>query len=99
NRAICTPAGIAKDVFVSVGKFTFPVDFVIVDYDSDLRVLLILGRPFLRTARALIDPSGNLTFSSHLELTSPKVKDDIFDPEGSNVLPEKLLYLDSTKDL
>nr|GEX62441.1 reverse transcriptase domain-containing protein [Tanacetum cinerariifolium] len=58
NRAICTPAGITRDVFVSIGKFTFPVDFVIVDYESDHRVLLILGRPFLRTARALIDVHG-----------------------------------------
>ncbi|GKB66765.1 reverse transcriptase domain-containing protein [Tanacetum coccineum] len=47
--------GIARDVFVPVGKFTFPADFVIVDYESDPRVPLILGRPFLRTARALID--------------------------------------------
>nr|GFB88480.1 reverse transcriptase domain-containing protein [Tanacetum cinerariifolium] len=47
NRAICTPARIARDVFVSVGKFTFPTDFVIVDYESDPRVPLILGRPFL----------------------------------------------------
>ncbi|GJZ11585.1 reverse transcriptase domain-containing protein [Tanacetum coccineum] len=52
---ICTPKGIARDVFVPVGKFTFPADFIIVDYESDLRVPLILGRPFLRTARALID--------------------------------------------
>nr|GFC41492.1 reverse transcriptase domain-containing protein [Tanacetum cinerariifolium] len=58
NRVICTPAGIAKDVFVPVGKFTFPADFVIVDYESDPRVPLILGRPFLRTARALIDVHG-----------------------------------------
>nr|GEV30424.1 reverse transcriptase domain-containing protein [Tanacetum cinerariifolium] len=58
NRAICTPAGIARDVFVSVGKFTFPVDFVIVDYESDPRVPLILGRPFLRTALTLIDVRG-----------------------------------------
>nr|GEW12505.1 hypothetical protein [Tanacetum cinerariifolium] len=58
NRAICTPAGISRDVFVSVGKFTFPADFVIVDYESDPRVPLILGRPFLRTARALIDVHG-----------------------------------------
>ncbi|GJT48582.1 reverse transcriptase domain-containing protein [Tanacetum coccineum] len=36
NRAICTPAGIARDFFVPVGKFTFPADFVIVDYESDL---------------------------------------------------------------
>nr|GEU31292.1 reverse transcriptase domain-containing protein [Tanacetum cinerariifolium] len=55
NRAICTPTGIARDLFVPVGKFTFPVDFVIVDYESDPRVPLILGRPFLQTARALID--------------------------------------------
>nr|GFA85821.1 hypothetical protein [Tanacetum cinerariifolium] len=129
NRAICTPAGIARDVFVPVDKFTFPADFIIVDYESNPRVPLILGRPFLRTARALIDvhgeemilrdgdermtlnmrhdtssysnqpqkesinlisvfnnssedfledlfsnqPSGNPTFSSHPELTSPKV--------------------------
>nr|GEU37646.1 reverse transcriptase domain-containing protein [Tanacetum cinerariifolium] len=130
NRAICTPAGIAKDVFVPVGKFTFLADFVIVDYESDPRVPLILGRPFLRTSCALIDVheeemilrdgnerltlnmrhdnssysdqpqeesinminiyddsyedyledlfvtnhlSGNLTFSSHLDLTLPKV--------------------------
>ncbi|GJZ71553.1 reverse transcriptase domain-containing protein [Tanacetum coccineum] len=54
NRDICTPKGIARDVFVPVRKFTFPVDFVIVDYESDPRVLLILGKPFLQTAHALI---------------------------------------------
>nr|GEZ94475.1 reverse transcriptase domain-containing protein [Tanacetum cinerariifolium] len=50
NRVICTPDGIARDIFVLVGKFTFPADFVVVDYESDPRVPLILGRPFLRTA-------------------------------------------------
>nr|GEY77468.1 reverse transcriptase domain-containing protein [Tanacetum cinerariifolium] len=55
NRAICTPDEIARDVFVPVGKFTFPADFVVVDYESNPRVPLILGRPFLITARALID--------------------------------------------
>nr|GEX04636.1 reverse transcriptase domain-containing protein [Tanacetum cinerariifolium] len=58
NHAICTPDGIARDVFVPVGKFTFSADFVVVDYESDPRVPLILGRPFLRTARALIDVHG-----------------------------------------
>nr|GEW18556.1 reverse transcriptase domain-containing protein [Tanacetum cinerariifolium] len=43
--------------------------------------------------------SGNPTFSSHPELTLPKDKDDIFNPEGGNVLLEKLLDLDCTKDL
>nr|GEV21537.1 hypothetical protein [Tanacetum cinerariifolium] len=58
NCVICTPNGIARDVFVTVGKFTFTADFVVVDYESDPRVPLILGRPFLRTARALIDIHG-----------------------------------------
>nr|GEU60992.1 reverse transcriptase domain-containing protein [Tanacetum cinerariifolium] len=156
NRVICTPARITRDVFVLVGKFTFLADFVIVDYESDPRVPLILGRPFLWIARALIDVheeemilrdgderltlnmrhatlsysnqpqkesinminiyddsyedylenlfatnhlSGNPTFSSHTDLTSPKVKDAIFDPEGDIVLIKKLLNLDYTKDL
>nr|GEY52625.1 reverse transcriptase domain-containing protein [Tanacetum cinerariifolium] len=138
NRAICTPVGIARDVFVPVGKFTFPADFVIVGYESDPRVPLILGRPFLRTACALIDvhreemifrdgderltlnmrhdtssyssqpqkesinminiyddssedvleelcarnhQSGNPTFPSLPKLTSPEVKDDVFNPD------------------
>nr|GEX76086.1 reverse transcriptase domain-containing protein [Tanacetum cinerariifolium] len=55
TRSYAYPAGIAEDVFVQVGKFTFPVDFVVVDYDVDPHVPLILGRPFLRTAHALVD--------------------------------------------
>ncbi|GJZ25802.1 hypothetical protein Tco_0570055 [Tanacetum coccineum] len=50
--------GIARDVFVPVGKFTFPADFVIAGYESDPHVPLILSRPFLWTARALIDVYG-----------------------------------------
>ncbi|GJT16756.1 reverse transcriptase domain-containing protein [Tanacetum coccineum] len=63
NCDICTPKGIARDVFISVGKFTFLADFVIVDYESDPRVPLILGRPFLRTARAFIDVHGDRNIS------------------------------------
>ncbi|GJZ69448.1 reverse transcriptase domain-containing protein [Tanacetum coccineum] len=42
-------------MLVPVGKFTYPADFVVVDYVPDEQIPLILGRPFLRTARALID--------------------------------------------
>ncbi|GJS09509.1 reverse transcriptase domain-containing protein [Tanacetum coccineum] len=45
-------------VFVKVGKFHFPTDFVVVDFEADPRVPLILGRSFLRTGRALIDVYG-----------------------------------------
>nr|GEV67020.1 reverse transcriptase domain-containing protein [Tanacetum cinerariifolium] len=58
NQSTTRPAGIAEDVFVKVGKFHFPTDFVVVDYVVDPYVPLILGRPFLRTGRALIDVYG-----------------------------------------
>ncbi|GJZ78116.1 reverse transcriptase domain-containing protein [Tanacetum coccineum] len=58
DRSTTRPTGIAKDVFVRVGKFHFPADFVVVDYVIDPRVPLILRRPFLRMARALIDVYG-----------------------------------------
>ncbi|GJW51004.1 reverse transcriptase domain-containing protein [Tanacetum coccineum] len=58
DRSISTPIGIAEDVFVKFGTFFFPADFVVVDYVVDPRVPLILGRPFLRTARAFIDVHG-----------------------------------------
>ncbi|GJX99080.1 reverse transcriptase domain-containing protein [Tanacetum coccineum] len=55
NWSVAYPAGIAEDVFMQVGKFTFPTDLFVVDYDVDPRVPFILGIPFLRTARALVD--------------------------------------------
>ncbi|GKF14433.1 reverse transcriptase domain-containing protein, partial [Tanacetum coccineum] len=58
DRSTTCPSGIAKDVFVKVGKFHFLADFVVVDYVVDPRVPLILRRPFLRTARAFIDVYG-----------------------------------------
>ncbi|GJV64095.1 reverse transcriptase domain-containing protein [Tanacetum coccineum] len=58
TRSIAYPIGIAEDVCIQVGKFTFPADFIVVDYDVDPRVPLILGRPFLRTAHALVDVYG-----------------------------------------
>ncbi|GJX09768.1 reverse transcriptase domain-containing protein [Tanacetum coccineum] len=64
-RSISTPTGIAEDVFVKVGTFFFPADFVVVDYVADPRVPLILERPFLRTARALIDVHGELMTLRH----------------------------------
>nr|GFA28178.1 reverse transcriptase domain-containing protein [Tanacetum cinerariifolium] len=55
DRTISKPTGVAKNVFVKVGKFYFPANFVIPDFVADPHVPLILGRPFLSTAHALID--------------------------------------------
>nr|GEZ22369.1 reverse transcriptase domain-containing protein [Tanacetum cinerariifolium] len=62
DRSITSPIGIAEDVYVKVGSFHFSVDFVVVDFDADPRVPLILGRSFLKTEKALIDVfEGELT--------------------------------------
>ncbi|GJZ65789.1 reverse transcriptase domain-containing protein [Tanacetum coccineum] len=83
TQTVAYPAGIAEDVFVQVRKFTFPTDFVVVDYDVDPRVPLILGRPFLRTAHALVDVHGE-------ELTL-RVGDEIlvFNVESTSRYPRK----------
>nr|GEV42090.1 reverse transcriptase domain-containing protein [Tanacetum cinerariifolium] len=62
DRSVSKPISIAKDVSVKVGVFHFPADFVVVDFEPDLRVPLILERCFLKTGRALIDVhKGELT--------------------------------------
>nr|GEX52098.1 reverse transcriptase domain-containing protein [Tanacetum cinerariifolium] len=62
DRSVSKPIGIAKDVSVKVGVFHFPADFMVVDFEPDPRVPLILGRYFLKTSRALIDVyKGGLT--------------------------------------
>nr|GEV36257.1 reverse transcriptase domain-containing protein [Tanacetum cinerariifolium] len=58
DRSITLLKGVAKDVFVKVGKFHFPPDFVVLGFEADPRVPLILGSSFLRTGRALIDVYG-----------------------------------------
>nr|GEY07988.1 reverse transcriptase domain-containing protein [Tanacetum cinerariifolium] len=62
DRLIFHPVGVAKDVYVKVGSFHFSADFVVIDFDADPRVPLILERSFLKTGRALIDVfEGELT--------------------------------------
>nr|GEV02355.1 reverse transcriptase domain-containing protein [Tanacetum cinerariifolium] len=62
DRSISRPVGVPEDIFFKVGTFHFPADFVVVDFDSDPRVPLILGRSFLKTERSLIDVfEGELT--------------------------------------
>nr|GEY47037.1 reverse transcriptase domain-containing protein [Tanacetum cinerariifolium] len=58
DRSITHPKGVAEDVFIIVGKFHFSTNFVVVDFEADSRVPLILGRSFLRTGRALNDVYG-----------------------------------------
>nr|GFB54560.1 reverse transcriptase domain-containing protein [Tanacetum cinerariifolium] len=62
EHLISCPVGVAEDVYVKVGSFHFSTDFLVVDFDADPRVPLILERSFLKTGRALIDVfEGELT--------------------------------------
>ncbi|KAL7604989.1 hypothetical protein Lser_V15G15101 [Lactuca serriola] len=55
NRSVTHPRGIAEDILVKIGKFIFPIDFVVMDMKEDNNVPIILGCHLLNTARALVD--------------------------------------------
>nr|GEW62987.1 reverse transcriptase domain-containing protein [Tanacetum cinerariifolium] len=81
DHSVSKPIGITKDVSFKVGVFHFPADFVVVDFEPDPRVPLILGRCFLKTCRALIDVHkgeltlriGNEAITYNLDQTELKV--------------------------
>ncbi|KAI3725737.1 hypothetical protein L1987_65529 [Smallanthus sonchifolius] len=55
DGSVKTPIGVIENLLVKVGKFVFPADFMVLETGQDFSVPLILGRPFLATARAVID--------------------------------------------
>ncbi|XP_057770694.1 uncharacterized protein LOC130990481 [Salvia miltiorrhiza] len=68
DRSVTYPRGIVEDMLVKVNEFIFPADFVVLDFEEDNTILLILGRPFLATGRALIDvANGELTLRENDE--------------------------------
>ncbi|KAI5324228.1 hypothetical protein L3X38_033301 [Prunus dulcis] len=62
DRSITYPRGVIKDLIIKVDNLYLPADFVVLDMDEDLQTPIILGRPFMATARTLIDvEAGTLT--------------------------------------
>nr|KYP68171.1 hypothetical protein KK1_021791 [Cajanus cajan] len=55
DRSIKYPYGVIENMLVKVDKFIFPTDFVVMDMEEDSTIPIILGRPFMKTARAIID--------------------------------------------
>ena len=96
NRSMAQPEGILEDVLVKVGKFIFPVDFVIMQMEEDTQVRLLLGRHFLAIGAALIDvQKGELTlrvgneavhFNINRILEHPNVEADSCMAVGNNSL-------------
>ncbi|XP_021985503.1 uncharacterized protein LOC110881597 [Helianthus annuus] len=78
DRSVKYPRGIVENVLVKVEKFVFPVDFVILDMKEDEKVPLILGRPFLATAKALIDVfDGKLTLRVGSDTVTFEIKESM----------------------
>ena len=83
DRSMAQPEGVLEDVVVKVGKFIFPVDFVVMKMEEDTRVPLLLGRPFLATEAALIDvQKGELTLrvgneAVHFNLNKSPAQSDV----------------------
>ncbi|GJY82355.1 reverse transcriptase domain-containing protein [Tanacetum coccineum] len=86
DKSIKYPRGIAEDVLIKIDKFILPVDFVILDMREDSRISIILGRPFLATARAMIDVfnkkitlrvgSEEVIFDVDQSMKKPRTEDD-----------------------
>nr|GEU58318.1 reverse transcriptase domain-containing protein [Tanacetum cinerariifolium] len=91
DRSISRPVGVAEDVYVKVGSFYFPADFVVVDFDADPRVPLILGRSFLKTGRALIDVSESE--STLIDMTAKRI--DVIDMACEEYSQEVLGFFDT----
>ncbi|GJT76844.1 reverse transcriptase domain-containing protein [Tanacetum coccineum] len=71
RSTISKPTGVAENVFVKVGKFYFPADFVVLDFIADPRVPLILGRPFLRTGSCFNDVyEGEITLGMMIKIVT-----------------------------
>nr|ACY01934.1 hypothetical protein [Beta vulgaris] len=106
DRSVKYPLGILEDVPVRVGKFYIPVDFVVLDMEEDTQIPIILGRPFLHTAGAVIDvKNGKLTltvgddkvtFSLTNALKSPMLEEacyriDVIDVLVNDDMPQSLM--------
>ena len=91
NRSMAQPEGVPEDVLVKVGKFIFPVDFVVMKMEEDKQVPLLLGRPFLATGAALIHvQKDELTLrvgneAVHFNLDKSLTQSDV-DVENCNVV-------------
>ncbi|GJX66288.1 integrase, catalytic region, zinc finger, CCHC-type containing protein [Tanacetum coccineum] len=95
------PKGIAKNVLVGIGKFVFPIDFIILDMPEDVKVPLILGRPFLSTAHAKIDVFKRkitLRVGDEKKLRRYQVDDLIPTIEEGEVIDEPMIDIIKTRN-
>ena len=107
DRSMAQLKGILKDLLIKVGKFIFPLDFVVIDIEEDKQVPLLLGRPFLTTGAPLNDvKKGKLTLRMgeeevHFNLNQSLKHPDFEKDERKNVekvVPRNLGQIDDRKN-
>jgi hypothetical protein len=94
ERSVKTPKGVVEDVLVQIDKFYYPVDFLILETESvvhaNSKIPIILGRPFLATANALINCRNGLMKLSFghmtLEVNIFNIGKQIFEDEDYEVV-------------
>ena len=85
DRTLAQPEGILKDVLIKVGKFIFPLEFVVIDIEEDKQVPLLLGRPFLAIGVVLINvKKGELTLRVGDEAMHFNLNQSLKQPEFDN---------------
>ena len=86
DRSLAQPEGVLEDVLIKVGKFIFPVDFVVINIKEHKQVPLLLGRPFLTTGVALIDiKKGELTLRVGDEAVHFNLNQSLKQPKFDNI--------------
>nr|GEU93295.1 DNA-directed DNA polymerase [Tanacetum cinerariifolium] len=101
DGSITRPKEVVEDVFLKVGKFHFPTDFVVVDFEVDPRVPLIIRRSFLRTGRALIDVYGKeITLRYNSKSSNPTmVSNPLFSKETKSDFCKEAIVKSSSPTL
>jgi len=86
DRSITRPYGVIKDVLVKVKHLIFPADFVVIDIEEDVDILLILGSPFMSTTSCVVDTGKKIL---QMGIKDQKISFDLFqedkDPPSQNV--------------
>ncbi|XP_052730470.1 uncharacterized protein LOC128195822 [Vigna angularis] len=96
DRSLKYPYGVAEDVLMKVDKFLFPMDFVIMEMEEDVNVPLILGRPFMKTSRVLIDvENGKLK----VRMQDEEVNFDVFQAMSHPKDDKECFHLDSLDEI
>ncbi|XP_057993032.1 uncharacterized protein LOC131174021 [Hevea brasiliensis] len=92
DRFVKYPMGILENIPIKVGKFFIPVDFVILQMEKDVQIPIILGRPFLATAGAIIDVKNGV------DIVDKQVEEEFHKTHPEDPLEACIVYSHTAND-